>query len=82
MKEDEVYASLAQVFANVFLRDDIKLTPELSADAVEDWDSFKQIELLMAVEDQFSIKISTREMDGLKNVGDLVRVIIAKGRSG
>ncbi len=60
------------------MRDDMKLTPELSAKDVEGWDSFKQIEIMVSVEERFNIKLSTREIDSLKNVGDLADVIAKK----
>ena len=45
---------------------------------VAGWDSFKQIEIIMAAEERFAIRLTTREMDGLHSVGDLVRVIVGK----
>ena len=60
------------------MRDDLVLKPELSAKDVQGWDSFKQIEIIMATEEKFGIKFTTRELDSLQNVGDLVRVVTAK----
>ena len=42
------------------------------------WDSFKQIEIIMATEERFGIQMNTREIDSLRNVGDLVRVVSSK----
>jgi acyl carrier protein len=78
MTEPEIYASLSNIFQEVFLRDDLVLTPALTAKDVAGWDSFKLIEIVMAVESHFDIKLSTREVDRLKNVGDLVAVIASK----
>ncbi|MBV9585039.1 MAG: acyl carrier protein [Alphaproteobacteria bacterium] len=78
MTESEIYAALDEIFRDVFLRDDIKLTPELSANDVAGWDSFKQIDIILAVEGRYGVKFNTRELDSLHNVGDLVRVIAAK----
>jgi acyl carrier protein len=78
MTETEIYGALTPIFHDVFLRDDIVLSPDLSARQVPDWDSFKQIEIIIAVESQFGIKFRTREMDSLNNVGDLVRLIAEK----
>jgi acyl carrier protein len=71
----QIYQNLTEIFHDVFMRSDITLTPELTAKDVADWDSFKQIEIVMATEERFGIKLTTREIDGLKNVGDLVGVI-------
>lgn len=76
--EREVYQALTEIFGDVFMRDDLVLTPELSADGVSGWDSIKQIEILIATEGRFGIRFGTREIDGLKCVGDLVRVVMAK----
>ena len=76
--EAEVYAGLTEIFQDVFMRDDLALTPALSAKDVRGWDSFKQIEIIMASEERFGMKFNTRELDSLQNVGDLVRVITPK----
>jgi acyl carrier protein len=78
MTEPEIYEALTTIFHDVFLRDDLALTPELSAKDVPDWDSFKQIEIIIAAEERFGIKFRTREMDSLNNVGDLVHLIASK----
>ena len=74
----KIYADLTEIFNDVFMVDDMKLTPELTAKDVKGWDSFKQIEIMVSVEERFNIKLSTREIDSLKNVGDLADVIAKK----
>jgi acyl carrier protein len=78
MTEAEIYQQLTEVFRDVFGRDDMELTPELSAKDVMGWDSFKQIEIMIAVEEQYGVKFRTRELESLQNVGDLVRAVLAK----
>ena len=75
-----IYEDLTEIFNDVFMRDDMKLTPELSAKDVDGWDSFKQIEIMVSVEERFGIKLNTREIDGLKNVGDLAEVVSKKAK--
>jgi acyl carrier protein len=76
--ETEIYAALKEVFDDVFMRDDIELTPTLTAKQVQGWDSFKQIEIIMASEEKWKIKFNTRELDALLSVGDLVAMIAKK----
>jgi acyl carrier protein len=76
--ESAIYSKLTEIFSDVFMRDDIELTPGLTAKDVEGWDSFKQIEIIMSVEDRFNIKATTRELDSLASVGDLVSLIATK----
>ena len=44
--DPEIYGGLTEIFHDVFMRDDLVLTPELSAKDVKGWDSFKQIEII------------------------------------
>ena len=76
--EAQIYAGLTEIFHDVFMRDDLALTPDLTAKQVAGWDSFRQIEIVMASEERWNIKFSTRELDSLQSVGDLVRLIGAK----
>ena len=76
--ETEIYAALKEVFDDVFMRDDIELTPTLTAKQVQGWDSFKQIEIIMASEEKWKIKFNTRELDALLSVGDLLAMIAKK----
>ncbi len=76
--EAEVYAGLTEIFHDVFMRDDIVLTPDLTAKQVQGWDSFKQIEIIMATEEKWGIKFNTRELDALRCVGDLAKMVATK----
>ncbi len=78
MTEADVYSKVTAILREVFDRDDIEATPTLAADQVEGWDSFKQVEILIAVQEEFGVKFSSRELDSLKNVGDLVSIVVAK----
>jgi len=80
--EGEIYPALTTIFHDVFLRDDLTLSAEMSAKDVAGWDSFKQIEIIMASEEAWKIRFSTRELDELRCVGDLVRTIAAKTGGG
>jgi acyl carrier protein len=78
MTQDQILQKLTEIFHDVFMRDDIVLTPELTAKDVEDWDSFKQVEIIIATQEAFAVKLSTRDIDGLQRVGDLVRLVSEK----
>jgi acyl carrier protein len=78
MQEAELYTQLTEIFREVFNRDDLDLRPELTAKDVPGWDSFKQIEIIIAVEAKYGIKFRTRELDALHNVGDLARTVLGK----
>jgi acyl carrier protein len=78
MKDEDIDAGLTDIFHDLFADETIVLTPGTTAADVHGWDSIKHISLIVAVEDRFGIKWKTSEIDGLKNVGDLQRMIRAK----
>lgn len=84
MTENEIYAFLAETFLVLFNRDDIKITPELKAMDVEGWDSFVQINIIIETEENFGIRFTSEDLNGLRNIGDFVVVVLSKvaGKSG
>jgi acyl carrier protein len=78
MGTPQIYEMLTRIFHDVFDDDSLVLTPEMTADDVDEWDSFSHLRLVLAVERAFSLKFSAAEMGGLKNVGELVGLIQSK----
>ncbi|MGN0591502.1 acyl carrier protein [Ruminococcus sp.] len=72
---NEIYEKLTKVFREVFDDDSIMLTPETTADDIEDWDSIEHINLIAAVEDAFGMRFQMREVSGMKNVGEMVQIV-------
>lgn len=79
--ESEIWKRLTEIFHEVFMRDNITLSPHLTARDVDGWDSFKQVEIIIASQEAFGIRFTTREIDSLKEVGDLVRIVSTRAAS-
>ena len=78
MTSAEIYDELTRVFHEVFQRRDLILTPELTAKDVPGWTSFRQIEIILGVEEHFAISLGSRDVDNMESVRDLAAVIAAK----
>lgn len=72
---ERVLAGLTEIFRDVFERDNLVLKPTDTAADIEGWDSLKQVEIIIAAQERFRIKLNSREVDALANVGDLAAVI-------
>ena len=70
--------TLNQIFVMVFDDEDIKLTPDMTANDVDGWDSLSHVNLIVAVENKFGIKFNQKELLTFKNVGDLLNSIESK----
>ena len=49
-----------------------------TADDIEDWDSLEHINLIVAIEKEIGIKFSMGEDNGMKNVGEMVDIILRR----
>ena len=74
MTQSEVIARLQPIFDDLFM-ESVVLTPELSADDVEEWTSLLQISILLAVEEAFHIRFRVGEVEATKNVGEFADLI-------
>ena len=74
---NEIYERLNKVFADVF-DEDITVTAETTAEDIEDWDSLTHITLISAIEDEFRMKFSMKEVVGMSNVGELADIVASR----
>jgi acyl carrier protein len=80
VSEDEIYAGLNELFHELFADEGIVLRPETTAADIDGWDSFNNLNIMVAVETRFGIKMSTVEVERLNNIGDLVKIIMMKSK--
>lgn len=78
MSREEDFEKLNEVFRDVFDDEDIVVTDTTTAKDIDDWDSLEHINLIVAIENKFKIKFKMNEVTGLKNVGEMVDVILGR----
>lgn len=78
MTDTELYAALTEIFRRVLDNDAITLTPAMTADDIDGWDSMNHIFLVVEIESRFAVKFQAAEMEELKNVGELAALVRAK----
>ena len=69
---------LTDIFRILFSRPDLELSDNLSAKDVSGWDSFNHVNLIINIEEEFSIWFSNDEVGGMQNVGDLKALLVSK----
>lgn len=78
MTREEAYEKLNEVFRDVFDDESITVNDATTADDIEDWDSLEHINLIVAVEEMFSIKFNMGEVNSFANVGEMMDSILKK----
>jgi acyl carrier protein len=78
--QEQIETELTRIFRDIF--DDPTLVPreDMTAGDVEGWDSLNHINLIVAIERAFRIKLTLSEIQRLQNVGALMQLIAQKVR--
>ena len=78
MTRQEAFTRLQAIFRDVLGAEAIALGEATTAQDVDGWDSLTHVDLIAATEGGFGITLTTREAKKLRNVGDLVDLILKK----
>lgn len=70
---------LYHVIGNVLSVDATELSEASNAENTPNWDSLRHIEVIFAVESAFHVRFTMPEIAGLRNLGDIRRLLINKG---
>jgi len=66
------------IFRQVFDDESLVVTRATTAKDIEEWDSLSHMNLVLAVETYFGIKVALGELRSLKNVGEMADLIARK----
>jgi acyl carrier protein len=78
MENEALFSRVQDIFRDIFDNDELTIARETVADDVEDWDSLNHINLVTALEAEFKIRFALGELQGLKNVGDMLDLVQQK----
>lgn len=78
MNRENIYEKLTRIFRENFDDDSIELHDTTTSMDIEDWDSLEQINLVVAIQEEFSIKFNINEVNAMANVGEMVDLIMKK----
>jgi acyl carrier protein len=78
MTPDHVLSELTPLLREVFDDHALAVTMTTSPDDIPEWDSFHQINIVIATEQRFGIKLSLTEIEQLRDVSGLVRLVVDK----
>lgn len=78
MERNTVVLKLTEVFRKVFNNENLELKDELTASHVENWDSLTHMILISEIENVFQIKFKLKELNKMRNVGEMIELILQK----
>ena len=78
MERTAINIKLTEIFRKVFNNNSLDLRDELTANHVDNWDSLTHMLLIAEIEASFQIKFKLRELNRMRNVGDMVDLLTEK----
>lgn len=78
MERKEIFNKLNEIFCDVLDLDEVELTEASCAEDIEEWDSLSNIQLIVAIEKEFGVKFTSKEIMTWETVGNMVDSIMEK----
>jgi acyl carrier protein len=78
MDRPDIHKQLTEVFRAVFDDPQINIQDQTTAADIPDWDSLTHINLIVAAEKKFSVRFTTKDIQGLANVGEFIDLVARK----
>lgn len=75
MAKEEIFDKLKELVVDQLGVDDDEVTTEATIQEDLGADSLDLVDLVMAVEEEFDVKIADEDLEGIKTVGDIVNYI-------
>jgi acyl carrier protein len=76
MNRNEILERLTPIFREAFRNSNLVISETMTADDVEKWDSLSNTIMIDSVEKEFGIRFSFKEIVNMKNIGDMINLII------
>jgi acyl carrier protein len=78
MINQDIIDRITEVLRDTFDDDELSYADELTAADVEGWDSLSNIRFMVAIEQEFSFKLTIADWQSLASLGDLARLVAAR----
>ena len=80
MDRAKITERLTEIFRDEVDDENLTISDETTADDIEAWDSLEHISLISAVEKAFKMRFSMKEVSGMKNVGEMINILVERAK--
>ena len=76
MSKEEILEKVIHIIREEFEDEDIEVSFDTTASDVKGWDSLAHLSLMHEIEGEFNIKFTMGEIQGFKNIGEVIESIL------
>jgi acyl carrier protein len=70
-----IFEQIRSIASDLFSVPSERITAESSPENIEEWDSTQHLNLVLALEEKFDFQLSPEEMEKMRNIGEVVKVV-------
>lgn len=78
MTREDVMKELTEIFRDEFDDEELVIEETTTSEDIEDWDSFANVNLVVAIEHTFHMKFGMGEVNDMKDVGEMIDIIMER----
>ncbi len=78
MSREEILNKISEIIREEFEDDSIVISEETVAKDIEGWDSLAHLSILHEIEESFNVKFTMAEVQGFKNIGEIINSVSSK----
>lgn len=78
MDRNEITAEIKKILVSVLNHENFEMNEALTATDVDGWDSLTHMMIISAVEKQFAIAFKLKELNKMRNMGDMLDLVASK----
>ena len=75
MNKEKVLSIIECIFQDILDNKGLKINVSDTPEDVENWDSVNNVNIIIALESEFNIKLSMDQITNIKSVGDLLNFV-------
>ncbi|HUD23197.1 MAG TPA: acyl carrier protein [Acidobacteriaceae bacterium] len=79
MSDEQVPRSLRELLADIFEISPEQVTSELSMETADNWDSFRHLQAILALEGEYGVQLDPQRIPELTSVALLQAELLKKG---
>lgn len=79
MNSHPVPPSLRDIFSDTLEIAPEEVTPDLSSESVESWDSFRHLQLMLALEGEYGVQFDPQQIPELTSMEKVQEALVARG---
>jgi len=75
LSDNSIILKIQEILYEIFDESKPVFSNNLTSNDIDEWDSLNNIHLLVSIEKSFGIKFTSKEIESINNLGDIIEIL-------